>query len=137
MALKAELLEKKPTYLGYQRGPIDSSLPTSDKGKLVQSLAPMNQSKGVANGRRNQTTNSVSKDMPKNPNPYAKPMEDKCYSCSKPGHRSNGCPDCRSMNLVEEENMERAVEDFEYEGDPSDDIELAFVWYKGFCSHLN
>lgn len=125
MALKVELLEKKPTHSGYRRGPTDSSLPTSDKGKPVQSSDPKNQSKGAADGRGNQATSSISKDMPKNPNPYAKPMGDKCYRCGKPRHRSNGCPDRPSVNLVEEGNEEGAEDDFEYEDDPSDDAELA------------
>ncbi|KAJ9562400.1 hypothetical protein OSB04_007560 [Centaurea solstitialis] len=50
--------------------------------------------------------------LPKNPNPYAKPTGTKCYRCGLPGHKSNECPNRKTVGLVEDGGSE----DSDYEG---------------------
>ncbi|XP_058208081.1 uncharacterized protein LOC131321083 [Rhododendron vialii] len=124
LALKAEQFEHKPTSSGFRRGPGESFVPSSKRGKEKQPAVPAFQSKSVAGGGAkfggpNQTSSSNNRNVAKDPNPYAKPRGDKCFWCNKPGHLSNACPD-RKVGLVEEEEL---VEDGS-EDDP-DDVDYA------------
>ncbi|KAF2283386.1 hypothetical protein GH714_003756 [Hevea brasiliensis] len=42
-----------------------------------------------------------SSNPPKTNNPYAKPILVKCYKCNEMGHRSNECPNRKSINIIE------------------------------------
>ena len=95
MALKAELMERKPTYSRYRRNTTDASFLTTKKGKVVQTPAFTNQLKGATGGDNNQATSSTNRDTSKNLNPYAKLTIDKCYRCGKPDQHSNACPERR------------------------------------------
>lgn len=53
-------------------------------------------------------------------NRYAKPMPPKCFRCQQPGHRSNECPQKRSVHLIEDTGDNEAgyedayAQDFDY-----------------------
>lgn len=48
-------------------------------------------------------------------NPYTKPMTGKCFRCNQPSHRSNECPTCRSVNIIEGDESNPQEEDSETE----------------------
>ena len=100
LALRAELMQKTRRSSSYRRYPtqtqIEATATTPDKGK--------------SSNPRNNT------EAPKTPNLYAKPMGLKCYRCGQPGHRSNECPNRRTVGLIdgesEEEPNDYAVAEF-------------------------
>ena len=49
------------------------------------------------------------KEGQKQPNPYARPILGKCYRCNQPGHRSNECPNQRTVNIVEREGRRKSA----------------------------
>lgn len=126
MALKAELLEKPSRLTAYQRSnyqrnikvtnsPVDRGRPAQQASKGFPRTTPKEVS--IANtsssrdGDRNANTSQTTRS-----NSYAKPTEDICYRCGKPGYQSNVCPMRRLATLIHDEMVEDEDVDDEYVG---------------------
>ncbi|GAV71349.1 zf-CCHC domain-containing protein, partial [Cephalotus follicularis] len=103
MALKAELQMKKHDYP--RRNAFESSYSAANKGKAPETSGQFQQKSPGSGSNTRQAAAAITtgKDAPRNINPYVKPIGDKCYRCGKPGHRSNNCPERKTVNLVEQE----------------------------------
>lgn len=124
LALKAELLEKTSgRFTNYRRDVGESSNMAANKNK--SNLTPehnFNKPKPTANQPQKNTNNLST--MTRAPNPYAKTGGLKCYRCNQPGHRSNECPQRKSVNLVEMDEDDE-YEHGEAEGEDNEDLEGA------------
>ncbi|GAV60859.1 zf-CCHC domain-containing protein, partial [Cephalotus follicularis] len=103
MALKAELQMKKHDYPC--RNTPESSYSAANKGKAPETSGQFQQkSPGIGgNTRQAAAAITIGRGAPRNKNPYVKPTRDKCYRCGKTGHRSNNCPERKTVNLIEQE----------------------------------
>ncbi|KAJ9542366.1 hypothetical protein OSB04_028872 [Centaurea solstitialis] len=110
LAMKAELMEKSSRGSNSYR----QSREVGETSAVVKDSASshdINPLSKVQTGNSNGGS-QLKVVPPKNSNPYAKPTGTKCYRCGLPGHKSNECPNRKTVGLIEDgEN-----EDSDYEG---------------------
>ncbi|KAJ9536092.1 hypothetical protein OSB04_un000730 [Centaurea solstitialis] len=110
LAMKAGLIEKSGRKTNSYR--YSQELSESSTGAKEFDI-PRNTNPPPKTPISNPTGGSQLKATPlKNPNLYAKPTGTKCYRCSLPGHKSNECPNRKTVGLVEGEGSE----DDDYDG---------------------
>lgn len=127
MALRAEEFERRSSANNFRRAITYAPL-QNDKGKGVasnqNSTAPTPRTTTTPS-RGNGFGSNTTMQQRANNNPYARPIPGNCYHCQKTGHRSNECPERRSVNLVDEpeQGKECYEEGADGESEEGDDAE--------------
>lgn len=103
------------------RGSLDSSRTVLNKGKQPVTSPPP-----VATNREVSNSSGPTRNTARNPNPYERPIVDKCYRCGVLRHRSNQCQRRRTTNLVKGDKVdeEEQVEDDDHGVTEPDDGDL-------------
>lgn len=127
MALRAEEFERRSSANNFRRAITYAPL-QNDKGEGVSSnqnsTAPTPRTIATPS-RSNGFGSNTTMQQRANNNPYARPIPGNCYHCQKPGHKSNECPERRSVNLVDEpeQGKECYDEGADGESEEGDDAE--------------
>ena len=75
---------------------------TKNPKTTLESVSNIERKEDKSVGKRN----IEPKESQKTSNPYAKPTSGKCFTCNQPGHRSNECPNRKSIHMVDKDEGE-------------------------------
>ncbi|GKB98265.1 reverse transcriptase [Tanacetum coccineum] len=88
---------------------------TKNNKTILESTSNIERKEDKSVGKRN----IENKESQKASNPYTKPTSGKCFRCNQPRHRSNECPNRRSIHMVDKDEVEDML--CQPDGDEYDD----------------